>query len=59
MNSQNLFPTLSSAPEALFDQLERDLLDLATATLDEGAPPNQCVDEFSDEFLMPSRLPPP
>jgi hypothetical protein len=53
MNYQNLFPSQRSAPDALHDQLERDLLDLTTATLDDDAPaPAQCVDEFSTEFLM-------
>jgi hypothetical protein len=59
MNSPNLFPTQRSAPDALLDQLERDLLDLTTATLEDDAPaPAECVDEFSTEFLMQWSTPP-
>jgi hypothetical protein len=53
MTSPNLFPSLRSAPDALFDQLERDLLDRTTAVLDDDdIPPAQCVDEFSTEFML-------
>ena len=41
-----------SAADALFDQIEQDLLALTTAPLDTraGEPP-QCVDEFADDFF--------
>ena len=41
-----------SAADALFDQIEQDLLALTTAPLDSraGEPP-QCVDEFADDFF--------
>jgi hypothetical protein len=58
MNSPKLFPSLCSAPDALFDQLERDLCALTTAALDDERTPRQCVDEFSNEFLMQWSLPP-
>ncbi|MFL6674854.1 MAG: hypothetical protein ACJ8LG_16365 [Massilia sp.] len=59
MNSPNLFPSQRSAPDALFDQLELDMLALTTAALDgDDAAPNQCVDEFSTEFLMQWSVPP-
>jgi hypothetical protein len=48
-----------SAADALFDQLERDMFALTTAALDgEDGAPNQCVDEFSTEFLMQWNIPP-
>jgi hypothetical protein len=59
MTSPNLSPALRSAPDALFDQLERDLLDRTTAALDDDeTTPAQCVDEFSTEFLMQWSMPP-
>jgi hypothetical protein len=59
MTSPNLFPSLRSAPDALLDQLERDLLDRTTAALDDDElMPAQCVDEFSTEFLMQWSTPP-
>lgn len=60
MNSPKLPPLLyATAPDALFDELERDLLSLTTAELDEDlAPPSQVVDEFATEFLRElARLP--
>lgn len=60
MNSPNLPPLLhATAPDALFDELERELLTLTTAELDEdGAAPAQVVDEFATEFLRElARLP--
>jgi hypothetical protein len=59
MTSPNLSPTQASAADALFDQIERALVALGTATLDDDdAPPAQCVDEFSTEFLMQWSMPP-
>jgi hypothetical protein len=41
-----------SAADALFDQIEQDLLTLTTAPLDSrSAEPPQCVDEFADDFF--------
>ncbi|CAH0233347.1 hypothetical protein SRABI118_02526 [Massilia sp. Bi118] len=41
-----------SAADALFDQIEQDLLALTTAPLDShAAEPPQCVDEFADDFF--------
>jgi hypothetical protein len=41
-----------SAADALFDQIEQDLLALTTAPLDSRpAAPPQCVDEFADDFF--------
>jgi len=53
MNSPKL-PTLQQrAPDALFDDIEQDLLDLTTASLDDDGidPAPTCVDEFDNEFL--------
>lgn len=58
MTSPNLHHSQRSAPDALLDQLEQDLLALTTATLDDDMPPSQCVDEFSTEFLMQWSVPP-
>ena len=59
MNSPKLPPTLSSAPDALFDDLEHELLALTIASLDDdellSAPP---VDEFANEFLVELSRPP-
>jgi hypothetical protein len=41
-----------SAADALFDQIEQDLLALTTAPLDSrAAEPPECVDEFADDFF--------
>jgi hypothetical protein len=41
-----------SAADALFDQIEQDLLALTTAPLDSrGGEPPECVDEFADDFF--------
>jgi len=53
MNSPKL-PTLRhSAPDALFDDIEQDLLELTTASLDDDgiATAPTSVDEFDNEFL--------
>jgi hypothetical protein len=58
MNSPKLPATLPSAPDALFDDLEHELLALTIASLDDellSAPP---VDEFADEFLVELSRPP-
>lgn len=48
-----------AAPEALFDQVEHDLVSLTTAALDEDERvPTQVVDEFASEFLMDWTRPP-
>jgi hypothetical protein len=48
-----------SATDALFDQIEQDLVALTTAPLDcrAGEPP-QCVDEFADDFFSCWSTPP-
>jgi len=52
MNSPNLQTTQHGAPDALFDDIEQELLALTTASLDEdGAVSGACVDEFADEYL--------
>lgn len=52
MNSPKLQPTQSDARDALFDDIERELLALTTASLDEDEVlPGNCVDEFANEFL--------
>jgi hypothetical protein len=60
MNSPNLQYLINgAAPEALFDQIEHDLVSLTTARLDEDElVPNQVVDEFAIEFLMDWTRPP-
>ncbi|GAB3460787.1 hypothetical protein GCM10027321_20660 [Massilia terrae] len=60
MNSPNLPPLLyGTAPDALFDQQERDLLAHITAELDEDVlVPQQVVDEFATEFLRELARPP-
>jgi hypothetical protein len=41
-----------SAADALFDQIEQDLLALTIAPLDcRAAEPPQCVDEFANDFF--------
>jgi hypothetical protein len=48
-----------AAPEALFDQVEHDLVALSTAALDEDElVPTEVVDEFATEFLMDWTRPP-
>ena len=52
MTSPNLHITQLGAPDALFDDLEHDLLALTTASLDEDeALPGTSVDEFANDFL--------
>jgi hypothetical protein len=47
-----------SASDALFDQIEQDLLALTTAPLDGRAgAPLQSVDEFADDFFSAWSLP--
>lgn len=48
-----------SDADALFDQIEQDLLALTTAPLDSraGEPP-QCVDEFANDFFSCWSKPP-
>ena len=58
MNSTNDTPKEHSLCEALFDQVERDLLALTTVSLDADAEPRVCVDEFANEFLGQWSLPP-
>jgi len=58
MNSTNHTPQERSACEALFDQVERDLLALTVASLDADAAPRVCIDEFANEFLGQWSLPP-
>ncbi|MGZ5201452.1 MAG: hypothetical protein ACXWC4_16940 [Telluria sp.] len=60
MNSPNLpFLHKRAETEALFDHLERDLLSLTTAQLDEHElMPAQVVDEFATEFLRDLARPP-
>lgn len=58
MTSPNLQRTQPSAADALLDQLERDLVALTTASLDEeAAAPAAVVDEFDIEFLAHWTLP--
>jgi hypothetical protein len=48
-----------AAPEAHLDQIERDLVALTTAILDEDETvPAEKVDEFATEFLMYWTKPP-
>ena len=58
MNSPKLSSTLRGAPDALYDDVEHDLLALTTASLDDedGIPPT--VDEFATDFLLECRQPP-
>ena len=57
MNSPNLHITQLSASDALFDDLEQELLALTTASLDEDdGLPGTCVDEFANEFLAEMSL---
>ena len=57
MNSPNLQPTRTDALDALFDDIEHALLDLTTASLDDGdGVPAPTVDEFATDFLLESDL---
>jgi hypothetical protein len=60
MTSPNLqFILYGASPEAIFDRLERDLVALTTAPLeDDEIVPAQVVDEFATEFLMDLTRPP-
>lgn len=59
MTSPNLHPTQRSAPDAHLDDLERELVVITTANLDEDdLGPAQVVDEFATEFLQKLSLPP-
>ena len=52
-------PNECSAPDALYDKIEQDLLALTTAPLDSLAgAPRQCVDEFADDFFSYWSMPP-
>ena len=60
MNSPNIKPIRRSAPDALVDDSEHELLALTTASLDNDgdelpAPP---VDEFATDFLVELSRPP-
>lgn len=59
MNSTNSPFDRPGGPDALFDQIERELAALIHAPLDAGAAvARRCVDEFSNDFLnwsMPSQ----
>jgi hypothetical protein len=59
MNSQNI-PFLHSGvqADAMFNELEQDLLSLTTAALDDEIVPAQVVDEFATEFLRELARPP-
>lgn len=60
MNSPILqFLFSGAAREALFDHIERDLVALTTARLDEDElVQTEVVDEFANEFLMDWTKPP-
>jgi hypothetical protein len=58
MNPTNHTPQELSVCEALFDQVERNLLALTTVSLDADAAPRVCIDEFANEFLGHWHLPP-
>lgn len=54
MNSSKLPSLRQRAPDALLDDIEQDLLDLTTASLDDDASSpsiTTSVDEFDNEFL--------
>jgi hypothetical protein len=58
MNSPNLHSSRHSAADALLDQLERDLVLLTTASLDDDQPATAVVvDEFATELLSHWTLP--
>jgi len=59
MNSPKLLPPWPGALDALFDDIEYALLDLTTATLDDGdGVPAPTVDEFATDFLIECSRPP-
>ena len=60
MNSPNLQPKPCSAHDALFDDIEHELLALTTASLDNdgAALPAPPVDEFATDFLVELSRPP-
>ena len=60
MNSPNLQPIQRSAHDALFDDIEHELLALTTASLDNDGDelPAPFVDEFATEFLVELSRPP-
>ncbi|MFC4929754.1 hypothetical protein [Massilia sp. GCM10023247] len=58
MNSPNLQSTQHGAQDALFEELEQELLALTTASLDDDALPAPLVDEFATEFLVELSRPP-
>jgi hypothetical protein len=58
MNSPTFQTIQSSAPEALYDHVERALLVLTHASLDDDALPGECVDEFEIDFLVGASTPP-
>ena len=60
MNSPNLQPIQHSAPDALLDELEHELLALTHASLDDDGDelPAPLVDEFATEFLVELSRPP-
>ncbi|MDB5747003.1 MAG: hypothetical protein JWP72_1851 [Massilia sp.] len=60
MNSHNLHPFQRSAHDALFDDIEHELLALTTASLDNDGDdrPAPLVDEFATEFLVELSRPP-
>ncbi len=53
MNSPKLSSLQHSAPDALYDDIEQELLALTTASLDDddAAASPTIVDEFDNEFL--------
>ena len=60
MNSPNFQSIQHSAPEALFDDIEQELLALTTASLDNDGDDVEVpfVDEFATEFLVELSRPP-
>ena len=60
MNSPNLQPIQRSAHDALFDDIEHELLALTTASLDNDGDDVAApfVDEFATEFLIELSRPP-
>ena len=59
MNSPKLQPIQRSAHDALFDDIEHELLALTTASLDDDdALPAPPVDEFGTDFLVELSRPP-
>jgi hypothetical protein len=60
MNPIDDHPSQANAPDALCDQVERELRALTIARLDgcDGMP-RRCVDEFADEFLAHFQMPSP